>query len=158
MRSLIREQWLPIGLEQAWAFFSTPRNLARITPGDMRFRIHEPFDDRPIHVGQWITYTVRPFFGFPLKWVTRITEVSAPYFFVDEQETGPYSTWRHAHSFEAGDGGTWVRDDVRYEMPLGVLGKVAHGLIAHDKLHRIFDHRRSSLRLLFPGTHQPVTP
>lgn len=158
MRSFTREQWLPIGMEEAWAFFSTPRNLARITPAYMRFRIHEPFHDRPIHAGQRITYTVRPLLGFPLKWVTRITEVRAPYYFVDEQEKVPYAAWRHAHSFEDRDGGTWIRDDVRYAMPLGVLGRVVHGLIVHEKLQRIFDHRQASLRLLFPGPHEPICP
>ena len=50
--TLEREQWLPIPTEQAWDFFSSPRNLAKITPGDMGFRIREPFEDTAMFTGQ----------------------------------------------------------------------------------------------------------
>jgi len=86
---LEQEQVLPVTLEEAWSFFSTPRNLARITPPDMGFVIHEPFDDSPAHAGQRITYTVRPLFGIPLKWVTLIALAEGPYRFVDSQVQGP---------------------------------------------------------------------
>jgi len=35
MRRLFQEQFLPISLEEAWSFFSNPRNLNEITPEDM---------------------------------------------------------------------------------------------------------------------------
>ena len=38
---LKREQWLPIPVEEAWAFFSTPRNLDRITPPELGFKIQK---------------------------------------------------------------------------------------------------------------------
>ena len=47
MRTLQREQWLPISVEEAWAFFSTPVNLAKMTPGDMGFVIRQPFETSP---------------------------------------------------------------------------------------------------------------
>jgi ligand-binding SRPBCC domain-containing protein len=50
-------------VEEAWNFFSSPRNLAVITPPEMGFVIREPFDDKPTYAGQRITYTVKPLFG-----------------------------------------------------------------------------------------------
>ena len=50
---LERTQFLPITLEEAWTFFSTPRNLALITPPDMGFVIREPFDERPAFAGPY---------------------------------------------------------------------------------------------------------
>ena len=39
-------QLLPISLEEAWEFFSNPKNLDRITPDDMGFEIvSEPTDE-----------------------------------------------------------------------------------------------------------------
>jgi ligand-binding SRPBCC domain-containing protein len=148
---LEQEQVLPISLEEAWSFFSTPRNLARITPPDMGFVIHEPFDDSPAHAGQRITYTVRPLFGIPLKWVTLIALAEGPHRFVDSQVQGPYKRWWHLHTFEPVQGGVLMRDRVEYELPLGPLGELAHGIFVKKRLQQIFEHRRETLKRLFPA-------
>jgi ligand-binding SRPBCC domain-containing protein len=148
---LEQEQVLPVTLEEAWSFFSTPRNLARITPPDMGFVIHEPFDDSPAHAGQRITYTVRPLFGIPLKWVTLIALAEGPHRFVDSQVKGPYKHWWHLHTFEKVEGGVLMRDRVEYELPLGPLGELAHGIFVKKRLQQIFEHRRETLKRLFPA-------
>ena len=147
---LERSQELPISVEQAWAFFSSPRNLARITPPDMGFVIHEPFDDKPTYSGQRITYTVRPLFGFPVGWVTRIAEVDAPHRFVDTQEKGPYALWHHTHTFTAVEAGVLMHDRVEYELPLGPLGELAHLILVKHKLKAIFEFRKQALERIFP--------
>ena len=152
MRTLEREQWLPIPIEDAWAFFSSPKNLAKITPGDIGFRIREPFDNAAIFEGQRIHYTVKPLFGIPLKWVTRIALVEAPHRFVDEQEKGPYKRWHHEHEFIARNGGTLMKDHVEYELPLGPLGDVMHACVVHGKLKDIFDFRFRTLETQFGQT------
>ena len=149
MRTLEREQWLPIPIEQAWEFFSSPRNLAKITPGDMDFRIREPFDDVPMHEGQRISYTVRPLFGLPLKWVTCIATAEAPHRFVDIQIKGPYKHWWHELTFIAKDGGTLMKDKVEYELPFGMFGDLLHGPLVKGRLKAIFDFRFRTLERLF---------
>ncbi|HRO98183.1 MAG TPA: SRPBCC family protein [Flavobacteriales bacterium] len=153
---LEQEQVLPISLEEAWSFFSSPRNLARITPPDMGFVIHEPFDDSPAHAGQRITYTVRPLFGIPLKWVTLIALAEGPHRFVDSQIKGPYKRWWHLHTFEAVEGGVRMRDRVEYELPLGPLGELAHVMFVRKRLQQIFAHRRETLQRLFPGPARTI--
>jgi len=39
MKVLKQEQFLPIPIDEAWSFFSTPKNLNKITPDDMVFEI-----------------------------------------------------------------------------------------------------------------------
>ena len=146
---LEREQFLPISLEEAWTFFSTPRNLAVITPPEMGFVIRQPFDNKDAYAGQRITYTVKPMLGIPLTWVTLIEGVEAPYKFVDSQLKGPYKRWWHQHTFEAVDGGVMMRDRVEYELPLGPLGDLAHGIFVKRKLQGIFDFRTTTLERLF---------
>jgi ligand-binding SRPBCC domain-containing protein len=146
---LEREQFLPISLEEAWKFFSTPRNLAVITPPEMGFVIRKPFDDKDAYAGQRITYTVKPVFGIPLTWVTLIENVEAPYKFVDTQLRGPYARWWHEHTFQAVDGGVLMRDRVEYELPFGPLGDLAHGIFVKRKLQGIFDFRTTTLERLF---------
>lgn len=146
---LEREQLLSTTLPAAWEFFSTPRNLARITPPELGFRILEPFNDAPAHTGQLITYTVRPLLGIPMRWVTRIEEVSAPHRFVDTQLKGPYRLWRHLHTFEAVPAGVLMRDRVEYELPMGRFGEVLHRPVVQPRLERIFAYRTTVLNELF---------
>lgn len=147
------EQWLPVPLEEAWAFISSPRNLARITPQDMGFAIRDGADDGPIRPGQLITYTVRPLWGIPLRWVTRIPIVEAPFRFVDEQLHGPYAHWRHEHELVPEGDGTRMRDHVSYRLPLGPFGELFHPLLVEPKLRSIFAYRRSALERIFPEHH-----
>jgi ligand-binding SRPBCC domain-containing protein len=148
---LEREQFLPVDVEEAWAFFSSPLNLARITPPDLGLVIRAPFDARPLHTGQRITYTVRPILGIPLTWVTLITTVERPYCFVDTQERGPYAHWRHTHTFTSLPGGTHIHDRVDYELPLGPIGRWVHSSFVRRRLAGIFDHRHQTLAGLFPA-------
>ncbi|HEY0976371.1 MAG TPA: SRPBCC family protein [Flavobacteriales bacterium] len=147
---LQQEQWLPLGVEEAWSFFSSPGNLARITPPDMGFVIRAPFSSAPLHAGQRIRYTVSPLLRIPLTWVTLITEVDEPHRFVDTQERGPYRRWWHQHTFTPQDGGTLMHDRVEYELPFGPLGDLAHRLLVKRRLQRIFAYRKSTLERLFP--------
>jgi len=42
-----------------------------------------------------------------------------------------------------------MRDRVEYELPLGPLGELAHGIFVKKRLQQIFDHRRETLKRLF---------
>jgi ligand-binding SRPBCC domain-containing protein len=81
----------------------------------------------------------------PVRWLTRIEEWEPGERFVDVQVEGPYRLWHHTHTFEARNGGTIVRDDVRYALPLGPLGELAHRLFVRRDLERIFDFRHASV-------------
>ncbi len=91
--SIHREQNLAITIEEAWAFFSSAKNLDRITPPEMGFKIISQLREEPIYHGMQIEYIVKPLFGIPLKWVTEIENVQAPYSFADRQQKGPYRLW-----------------------------------------------------------------
>ncbi len=88
-------------------------------------------------------------FGIPLRWRTRITAWETGVRFVDEQESGPYAVWRHAHEFESDGASTLMRDVVDYSLPMGPLGSLAHALFVERTLGRIFDFRRQAIRRRF---------
>ena len=139
---LNKEQFIPISLDEAWDFFSRPKNLEKITPSHLGFNVLTPADELDtMYAGQIINYTVKPLLGIPLKWTTEITHVEAPYYFVDEQRFGPYSFWHHKHFFKEVDGGVLMTDLVHYLPPFGILGKMVHPLIVRPKLEEIFNHR-----------------
>lgn len=146
---LVREQILPISLEEAWRFFSTPRNLERLTPDGMGFTILPPFNDEPMFEGQRISYIVRPLLGIPLKWETLIKHVDEPRSFTDQQVKGPFEFWVHTHKFESVEAGVNVRDELEYAIPFGFIGRIAHRLFVKDKIEQIFDFRVQTLNATF---------
>jgi ligand-binding SRPBCC domain-containing protein len=68
---------------------------------------------------------------------------------VDVQLRGPYRSWHHTHRFEPVDGGTLVRDAVRYVLPFGPMGRLAHAWIVKSDLEAIFDHRALRMTEVF---------
>tara|TARA_B100000575_G_C22795073_1_gene469840 strand:+ start:50 stop:511 length:462 start_codon:yes stop_codon:yes gene_type:complete len=142
------EQKLPISIEKAWDFFSDPKNLKDITPGEMGFEIISGADES-IYPGQIIQYNVSPIFGIKLRWVTEITHVVKNKYFVDEQRFGPYSLWHHKHFFKKIKGGILMEDVVDYKIPLGWMGQLAHFVFVKNKLNKIFKYRENKLVKLF---------
>lgn len=142
------EQFLPISPEKAWEFFSSPGNLAKITPAHMGFRITSGEPEK-MYAGQIISYKVAPFPGLKTNWVTEITQVSEGSYFIDEQRFGPYRMWHHEHRFEKQNGGVRMTDRVSYKLPFGVFGRMAHILFVKNQLQTIFSHRISVLEQLF---------
>jgi len=102
-----------------------------------------------------ISYRLEPFLGIPVTWISEITHVCEPDFFVDEQRFGPYKFWHHEHFFKAADNGTQVIDIVHYALGHGVLGRLAHRLIVSPRLEDIFDYRREKLKRIFRGNTPP---
>jgi len=146
--SLKTEQYLPISLQEAWDFFSSPKNLSKITPKHMGFIItNQPSET--MFEGQIITYKVSPLLGVKINWMTEITTVKDNEYFIDEQRFGPYSLWHHRHHFYEIDGGIKMIDEVNYKLPFGFLGSVAHRLFVRKKLKSIFEYREKVLIEMF---------
>jgi len=147
---LKRKQILPISLEQAWEFFSSPFNLAKITPPDMGFQVKLVRPEDKMYPGMIIAYRVSPLLNIPMSWVTEITHVQEPYYFVDEQRFGPYSLWHHQHHFREVAEGVEMIDIVSYKIPFGILGDLANALFVRKRLDYIFDYRYQTLEKMFP--------
>ena len=142
--TLRREQRLRGTPDDVFPFFADAGNLEAITPPWLGFRIVTP---RPIEmrVGTIIEYRLR-LHGLPISWLTQIADWQPGVRFVDMQLRGPYALWHHTHDFEAlPEGGTLMRDTVRYALPLGPLGAVAQRSLVKRDLDRIFDFRHAEV-------------
>jgi ligand-binding SRPBCC domain-containing protein len=138
--------------QEAWDFFSNPRNLARITPPDLGFEILTPDLPPRMRQGMLITYRVRPLLRLPMTWLSEITLVEEGQRFIDEQRIGPYALWHHEHEFhDLGDGRIQMTDKATYVLPFAPLGDLAHPWLVRPQLQRIFAHREQAVRELFPG-------
>ena len=149
------KQFLPIPIDEAWDFFCDPKNLSRITPAYLNFKILTQNLPQEIYEDLLIEYTVSPL-GFPMKWVTEIGPTKKGNYFSDRQKQGPYKHWRHQHLFYQVDGGVQIEDIVEYALPFGLIGEIAHLLWVRRQLHAIFAYRADVLNTLF-GSKKEMT-
>jgi ligand-binding SRPBCC domain-containing protein len=146
---LERSQWIGRPIEEVFAFFGDAGNLQAITPPWLHFEIVTP---RPItmRAGTLVEYRLR-WRVVPIRWLTEIVEWNPPHQFVDQQRRGPYALWHHTHTFESEPGGTRMHDVVRYALPLGLFGAIAHRMKVQKDLNAIFDYRARVISSLLGG-------
>ena len=142
-------QKIPVGLDEAWDFFSNPKNLQSITPGELGFKIISKYHGDTMYAGQLIEYIVKPLMGIPLYWMTEITHVADKKYFVDEQRYGPYRLWHHQHHFKEVNGFVEMTDIIHYKLPYWFLGDIANRLFVRKQLKGIFDYRFKKVETLF---------
>ena len=136
-------------IDEVWDFITSPMNLKEITPDYMGFEITSQRLPEKVYPGLMISYRVRPVLGINMNWLTEITQVEAPYYFVDEQRAGPYALWHHEHRLRPTEKGVLMTDLVTYRPPAGPLGDFAHYLFIKKQLDDIFSYRELALEKLF---------
>ncbi len=132
-------------LETVWEFHNDPRALPKIMPGLFGLAIESC--DQPMRAGSRVNISM----GAGLlrqRWVLQVTAHEPPRQFVDEQlpGQGPFKRWRHTHRFEPADNGTRIIDRIEYELPLGLLGKIAAGIGGPLVMKLIFASRQTATR------------
>ena len=139
---LERTQFVPVPIEEAFAFFSDARNLEQITPPWLRFRIVEAPDE--LAGGARLRYRLT-LFGIPISWRTEIVEWSPPRGFTDVQRRGPFLLWEHTHRLRPVADGTEIYDHVRYRLFFGPLGALVQRLLVRSWVEGIFDYRAETV-------------
>ena len=148
---LERHQRIEVPQERAFGFFSDALNLEALTPPWVHFRL---LTQGPIEMGAGalLDYRLR-IRGFPVRWTTRIESWEPPVRFLDIQLRGPYALWEHTHTFEPdGEDAVVIGDRIRYTLPLGPLGRLAHAVFVRRDLERIFAFRQTKLAELLTAS------
>lgn len=144
------EQAIPITLDEAWEFFSSPLNLAKITPVDMSFVVtSDQTTSTKVYAGMIITYKIAPLLGIKMDWMTEITHVVEKQYFVDEQRFGPYALWHHQHHFKEIAGGVLMNDILHYAIPYGAIGRLSNSVFVGNKVKQIFTFRERAIERMF---------
>ena len=137
-------------IDTVWSFFSSPRNLSKITPPSMNFEIIDIGGTEEMQNGQLIQYKVSPFPFLRVSWITEISYVQPKIFFADNQKKGPFSMWYHQHTFTPMVGGVEMTDHVTYAISFGIFGEFVNWLAVRHRVHKIFEYRRQQIELIFP--------
>ena len=143
----IVEHWLPLPIDKVFSFFKEPKNLEKITPDYLNFKVLKQ-SSNVISEGTKINYRLS-LHGFPMWWQSKIVDWEPNQKFSDTQTHGPYNHWYHTHEFEEKEGGTLIRDHVKYKLPLGIPGDCVVGSWVQKDLENIFDYRRKKIEEIF---------
>jgi len=146
---LRRTQQVNVSRDRLWDFIASPRNLKEITPDYMGFDITSHDLPETMYAGLIIAYKVSPLWQIPINWMTEITHVAAPEYFVDEQRVGPYKMWHHQHFLKESEAGCLMEDIVTYQPPFGWLGGLANRWLIKPRLQDIFDYRYHAIKAKF---------
>jgi ligand-binding SRPBCC domain-containing protein len=138
-------------LDVVWAFHDDVANLPVLSAPESQVTLESA--DVPVRVGSRIVISATGPLG-RVRWVARIVEHTPPRAvvfgeearFVDEQESGPFKTFRHEHDFErVGEKATRVVDRLTYRVGWGPIGWIADGLIVRRQLRSMFRRRHAVL-------------
>ncbi len=97
-----------------------------------------------ISLGEEVTWRAWHF-GFPMQMTSRITQMEAPDYFIDEQVKGPFRRFRHIHEFGQDLDGTTMIDRIEFEAPFGPIGRLVEKLILSRYLQKLIETRNRHL-------------
>lgn len=154
MDSYERSARIDAPLAAVWEFHSTESGLVALTPDWMGLRVEETRgpdgepDPAVLETGATLRLSTQPLGVMPEQsWTSEIvarerTEGSA--YFRDVMHDGPFEAWEHTHSFYSDGDSTVLRDHVRYELPLGAVGRVLGpaAVVGFEPMFR-YRHRRT---------------
>lgn len=142
--------WVSAPIDEVFAFFDDPANLARLMPPPVRIRLVrvDPAPPRPGSIFEF-RYGLGP---IQRSWTIRLVDRVPGERFVDETISGPVARFHHSHTFSAArGGGTWIEDRVDFHVgPDGGLGTVVDA-VAGLVMRLTFVWRHAMQRRLLRG-------
>jgi uncharacterized protein (TIGR01777 family) len=144
---LYSDQFIEKPITDVFNFFSDEKNLEAITPPWLNFKVLNK-STKTMQEGTLINYELK-IRGVLVKWQTKILEWKPTSHFIDTQLKGPYKIWHHTHEFIEVQGGTFMTDIVKYEIPYGIFGSLAKLLFVKNDVEKIFNYRFLKIKELF---------
>lgn len=138
---------------KVFAFHELPEALLRLTPPWEKARVIEAPPN--LRVGSIAIVETRLFGLLSVRWIAKHTAYDPPGMFEDTQVSGPFRFWRHRHIIEPHQQGAILRDEIEYQPPLGLIGRIVAPLLIVPRLRRLFDYRHHVTREWCEATEDP---
>lgn len=135
----IKESVIKAAPEKVFAFHELPDALERLTPPWENVEVIQKADISEI--GSQAILKMKIFGIFPVEWIAEHTRYQPPRLFQDVQISGPFSKWEHTHIVKPHDDGAILRDEINYEPPFWIFGRIAAPFAVEPKLEKMFAYR-----------------
>lgn len=140
----IKESIIKATPEKVFAFHALPDAIERLIPPWENAKIIQKADISV--VGSRAVIEQKIFGLIPSRWIAEHTKYAPPRLFQDVQISGPFKSWRHNHIIEPHAGGAVLRDEIEYEPPLWIFGRLAAPLAIEPKIEKMFAYRHQVTR------------
>ncbi len=135
----IKETIIKASPERVFAFHELPDAFERLMPPWEKADIIQKADISVI--GSQAIIEQKIFGLIPSRWVAEHTKYDPPRMFEDIQLSGPFSSWRHQHIVLPHNDGAILRDEIEYEPPMWIFGRIAAPFAVVPKLEKMFEYR-----------------
>jgi len=98
-----------------------------------------------ISLGEWVTWEAKHF-GIKQQLTSKITEFDSPNYFVDEQVSGAFKSFKHEHIFKKELDKTIMIDKFYFQSPYGVFGHLANFIFLKSYVKNLLKTRNSFLK------------
>jgi ligand-binding SRPBCC domain-containing protein len=139
----VQESVIEASVEEVFAFHERPDAFALLQPPWERSEILQPPSSLAVGTVVKLRTRVGP------VWVTIEAEhvgYDKNRSFEDVMRKGPFAQWHHKHLFLPNPRGCLLRDEIDYEPPLGVLGRLMVPIAVEPRLRKMFDYRHQVTR------------
>lgn len=140
----VKETIIRAAPEKVFGFHLLPDAFERLVPPWEKVKIIQKADIT--RIGSRAIIESRLFGFFKVRWVAEHTRYEPPRMFEDVQVSGPFHSWRHQHIITPHAEGAILRDEIEYEPPFGIFGKLAAPLAVVPKLEKMFAYRHEVTR------------
>jgi ligand-binding SRPBCC domain-containing protein len=135
----IKESVIHAAPEKVFAFHELPDAINRLTPPWENAEIIQP--PKNLEVGTRVIIVVKLFGLLSKKWIAQHTAYDPPRSFEDTQISGPFASWKHKHIVSPHESGAILRDEIEFEPPFWIFGKLAAPFAVLPKLKKMFEYR-----------------
>ncbi|MFZ1865071.1 MAG: SRPBCC family protein [Polyangiales bacterium] len=140
----VKESVIRASAETVFAFHEAPNAFERLQPPWQETDIVQPPES--LEVGTRVILRAK----FGPVWQTIVAEHVAyepGKMFADKMVEGPFPKWVHKHVVTPKDENECIlTDDIEYDLPLGVVGRLFGGWFARRNLERLFEFRHRVTR------------
>jgi ligand-binding SRPBCC domain-containing protein len=133
-------------LAEVFAFLASPADAARLAPPELHLQLLEA--PERLALGATLRWKARRA-GVSQQMVHEVTAFDEDALIVVEQRTGPFGRWVFTHHFDAVEGGTRLREELDYEPPGGMLGRLLSAATLQSDVEQMFAFRAQKLRERF---------
>ncbi len=135
----IKETFINATAEEVFAFHESPQALERLSPPWETVNVLQLANIKEI--GSRAIIETKLFGLIPVKWIAEHTKYDPPRMFEDVQISGPFASWRHQHIIIPHENGAILRDEIEFEPPMWIFGRLAAPFAILPKLEKMFEYR-----------------
>ena len=126
-------------IEAVFDFHTDTKNLGLISPPWMKTKLIRESGEG---LGKIIEMQVIQYNVFPSHWLVRIEEYDRPVRLTDLVLSGPMKYFRHSRTFSQPCASlTEIKDHLEYEVPFGIIGKIADKISIRKMMEQMFEYR-----------------